>query len=57
MGKGQKHIYSWEELEDGEWVHHERECECEHDDDHHETDEQGYSWDEAGNMYQNGEIM
>jgi hypothetical protein len=26
-------------------------------DDHHESDNQGYSWDEAGNMYQHGELM
>lgn len=57
MPTGPKHIYGWDEHEDGRWVPHERECRCMIGDDHHESDNQGYSWDEAGNMYQHGEPM
>lgn len=57
MPTGPKHIYAWDEYEDGRWVPHQRECRCMIGDDHHESDNQGYSWDEAGNMYQHGELM
>lgn len=57
MPTGPKHIYAWEARENGEWVHHERECRCTIGDDHHESDDQGYSFDDAGNMHQFGEPM
>ena len=57
MPAGPKHIYTWEDHEDGKWIHRERECRCTIGDDHHQSDDQGYSFDDAGNMYQFGEPL
>ena len=43
MPTGPKHIYAWDEYEDGKWVDYQRECRCMLGDDHHESDNQGYS--------------
>jgi len=36
MPTGPKHVYAWDEYEDGKWVTYERECRCMLGNDHHE---------------------
>ena len=57
MPTGPTHTFRWEEVVDGTEVTLERVCRCMHGEDHHSSDDQGYSWDEAGNMYEDGEPM
>lgn len=57
MPTGPKHIYTWEMMENGKTVYLERVCRCTFGADHDFSDDMGYSWDEAGNMMEDGEYM